>query len=50
VAPSQIGVVFPHWALARQPTQVPLAVAQTVVAPVQRDAFEPEHCPHTPEG
>jgi hypothetical protein len=46
--PSHTGEEPAHWLPARQPTQVPVAVAHTGVAPPHAAAFVVEHCPHAP--
>jgi hypothetical protein len=47
---SQTGVVPLHWAFDRQATQVPTAVLQTGVAPLQRLALLAEQTPQAPPG
>jgi hypothetical protein len=44
----QTGVVPPHWAFDVQGTQVPVAVKQAGVAPVQAVALVAEHWPQAP--
>jgi hypothetical protein len=44
------GALPPQSALPRQPTQMPVAVRQTGVAPPQAPALAAEHWPQAPEG
>ena len=48
--PLQTGVVPLQSAFAVQRTQVPVAVRQTGVPPVQAVEFPAEHCPQAPVG
>jgi len=49
-ARSQTGVAPEPCAFEVHGTQRPRAVSQAAAAPVQRDAFDAEHCPHAPDG